>query len=70
MAQIMVIEPDELVTSALEKIFRGDEEVKITFADDFESAMEILNGNIASGTQLKVERPGTPTVIMPCDSIE
>lgn len=41
----MVIEPDELVTSALEKIFRGDEEVKITFADDFESAMEILNGN-------------------------
>lgn len=45
MAQIMVIEPDELVVSALEKIFRGDEEVKLTFGDDFASAMEILNGN-------------------------
>lgn len=45
MAQIMVVEPDELVVNAIEKIFRGDEEVKITFEDDFASAMEILNGN-------------------------
>src|SRR3989344_4278862 len=34
------------------------------------ATMEVLNGYIATGTQLKVERPGKATVITPCDSIE
>ncbi len=45
MAQVMVVEPDELVVTSLEKAFKGDEEVKLNFAKDFASAMEILNGN-------------------------
>ena len=32
--------------------------------------LKILNDYIATGTQLKVERPGKATVISPCDSIE
>ncbi len=33
-------------------------------------SMEILNGFIAVGTQLKVERPGKATVITACDTLE
>ncbi len=32
--------------------------------------MRILNNYIATGTQLKVERPGKATTIQPCDTIE
>lgn len=45
MAQIMVVEPDELVITALTKIFRGDDEVQLTFAENFAAAIESLNGN-------------------------
>lgn len=34
------------------------------------ATMILLNGFIATGTQLAVERPGKATVITPCDSIE
>lgn len=34
------------------------------------STMHILNNYIATGTQLKVERPGKATALTPCDSIE
>lgn len=45
MAQIMVVEPDELVVTSLKKIFRDDNEIKLTFVENFNSAVEILNGN-------------------------
>jgi len=34
------------------------------------ATMEVLNGYIATGTQLRVERPGKATAITPCDCIE
>jgi len=34
------------------------------------ATLKILNDYVATGTQLKVERPGKATVINPCDSIE
>ena len=34
------------------------------------ATMQVLNGYIATGTQLKVERPGKATVLSICDSIE
>ncbi|MBN1386464.1 DNA polymerase II large subunit [Candidatus Woesearchaeota archaeon] len=34
------------------------------------ATMVLLNNYIATGTQLKVERPGKATVISPCDTIE
>ncbi len=40
-------------------------------ADCIHSAtMQLLSGYIATGTQLKIERPGKATVISPCDTIE
>jgi len=41
----MVVEPDELVATALTKIFRGDDEIQLTFSENFLSAIETLNGN-------------------------
>ncbi len=34
------------------------------------ATMHILNQYIAAGTQLKTERPGKSTIVMPCDTIE
>lgn len=45
MRQVMVVEPDELAVTALNKIFKNDEEVRLTFAENLATAIELLNGN-------------------------
>lgn len=45
MAQVLIIEPDELTVIALKKVFLGDDEIKLKFIEDFSRAQEILNGN-------------------------
>lgn len=45
MAQVLIIEPDELAVTAFKKIFAGDDEIKLKFIENFLQAEEILNGN-------------------------
>lgn len=45
MAQVLIIEPDELAVTAFKKIFAGDDEIKLKFIENFQQAEEILNGN-------------------------
>lgn len=47
MAQILVFEPDKIVTTALKKAFADDSEARLIFISDFKDAIEILNGNPA-----------------------
>lgn len=47
MAQIMALETDEIAVIALKKIFAGDDEIKLIFNNNFNEAVEILNGNPA-----------------------
>jgi hypothetical protein len=44
-AQIMLIEPDELAVIALKKIFLGDGEVSLITVDDIKNGLELLNGS-------------------------
>lgn len=45
MTQIMVIEPEEIVVTALKKTFENDDDIKLKFVENFTAAAEILNGN-------------------------
>lgn len=45
MAQVLIIEPDELAVTALKKIFSGNDEIKLNFVENFIQAEEFLNGN-------------------------